>query len=122
MGMHHPCCHLHGHQSGSGMVAAALSCAAEARARVPQRNSSSSDGLSVVADYSRFCCRFIVAKAGAAILLVQVYLCWTGLSAQLSCGSVAVRQFPYVTGLAKLGLWDCLFCLWRSGGIFIRSL
>src|ERR1700740_979440 len=104
--MHDCSRHLYGHRAGIGMAVAALSRTTEARARVPQRNSSNSDRLSVVADCSGFCCRFVVAKAGKAISLVQGHLRWTRISAQLSRRSMALRQFPYVSGVTKLDLRD----------------
>src|SRR5580765_1037204 len=120
--MHHWGRYLHSHWSGIGMAVAVISRATEAWARVPQRNSSNPGRLPAVAHCSGFCCRSGVATAATAVLLVQGYLCWICLSAQFYCCSMALRQFPYVTGVAELGLRDCLFCLWGPCGISLRSL
>src|SRR5689334_2967024 len=123
--MHHWGRHLHSHWSGIGMAVAALSCTAKAWARIPQCNSSNPGGLSAVTDCSGFCCRSGVATAATAataVLLVQGSLCWTCISAEFYRRSMALRQFPYVTCVAELGLWHSLFCLRGPCRISLRSL
>src|SRR5215468_7061227 len=120
--MHHRSRHLFPHRLGSGMAVAALSRTTEARARVPQRDSSHPGAISVIDHCSSFCCRSVVAKPGATVLLVQGHLRWACLSAHIPGCSMALCQFPYVAGLAQLGFWNCLFCLCGSCWISVRSL